>query len=822
MKTNQMKKLLLSLLFITAFANAQPIVNIPDANFKNALLTYIPLIDINNDGEIQVTEAQSVTELLLQMKNISSVEGIAAFTNITNLNLSTNLLNTIDLSALQQLRNVDVNSNRLVTFDVTGNVLLEKLSAQFNLLTTVNFAGCSQLKDVYIGYNQLSGVLDMNNYPLLNILEIQSNQFTDLVLNECHALRFVNIGNNDFFNLNFSNLTQLEVIEFGGIGGGSTLTGTLDVSGCTALQKLEIQLYLMTDLKATGCTALKTLSLVNVDSNDDRLNSMDISGCTDLEDLELNGIGFETFSLAAYPNLTRLKLTACGKLKTLFLKNGFIETNINLQINGATELQYICVDEEEIAAVQEMTSNTFFGNANAVVSSYCSFFPGGDYNTITGKMRFDETNNGCDEADFSLDYMKIKINDGTNEAATFVNGAGEYNFYTTDGNFIVTPQFENPSYFTVSPATATVNFPANDNSVTTQNFCTTANGVHPDLEIVIVPLDFARPGFDSHYQIVYKNKGNQTLSGNISFNFDDAVLDFVSSSPAASAQATGLLTFNYSNLRPFENRLIALTLNANAPTEIPAVNIEDVLVFSAAITPVTADETPDNNVFNFTQTVVGSFDPNDKQCIEGATLETAHIGKYLHYVINFENTGTHVAENVVVKDIINTDQFDMESLQILNASAEMDVKINGNVIEFIFKAIRLPIGGHGNVLFKIKTKNNLPEGTTVTNLAQIFFDYNFPIVTNPAKTQFQTLATTVFDSNQRISIYPNPASNRVQIQSEMELRAVELYDVQGRLLLTKEAQGKQAVIDISAQNAGLYLLKVVSDKGSVLKKIMKK
>jgi len=39
MKTNQMKKLLLSLLFITAFANAQPIVNIPDANFKNALLT---------------------------------------------------------------------------------------------------------------------------------------------------------------------------------------------------------------------------------------------------------------------------------------------------------------------------------------------------------------------------------------------------------------------------------------------------------------------------------------------------------------------------------------------------------------------------------------------------------------------------------------------------------------------------------------------------------------------------------------------------------------------------------------------------------------
>ncbi len=39
--------------FISIAANSQ-IVDTSDANFKNALLNYNPVIDINSDGEIQV------------------------------------------------------------------------------------------------------------------------------------------------------------------------------------------------------------------------------------------------------------------------------------------------------------------------------------------------------------------------------------------------------------------------------------------------------------------------------------------------------------------------------------------------------------------------------------------------------------------------------------------------------------------------------------------------------------------------------------------------------------------------------------------------
>ena len=66
------------LLLVTLTAKAQ-IVDIPDTNFKNALLNHDPIIDTNNDGEIQESEAESVTVMYVTDKNISSLEGIQSF-----------------------------------------------------------------------------------------------------------------------------------------------------------------------------------------------------------------------------------------------------------------------------------------------------------------------------------------------------------------------------------------------------------------------------------------------------------------------------------------------------------------------------------------------------------------------------------------------------------------------------------------------------------------------------------------------------------------------------------------------------------------------
>jgi hypothetical protein len=415
----------------------------------------------------------------------------------------------------------------------------------------------------------------------------------------------------------------------------------------------------------------------------------------------------------------------------------------------------------------------------------------------------------------------LNIINGANNGATFTNSSGNFTFYTQTGSFVLTPVIENPTWFTISPATAIIPFVNNNNNITTQNFCIAANGVHNDVEVVISPINLARPGFDATYKIVYKNKGNQALSGNINFTYNDAVLDFVSATVAPNSQNTGVLNWIYANLLPFENRSFYLTLHVNAPTDTPPINIGDVLSFNASITPMITDENPLDNVFTYNQIVVGSFDPNNITCLEGDIVPPSTIGSYLHYGVNFENTGTYPAENIVVKVVIDTAKYDVNSLQMLNTSNAAYTKITGNVVEFIFQNIMLDTGGHGNVLFKIKTNNNLVNGDIVSKRADIFFDYNAPINTGMANTTFQLLNNGQFVLDDSITVSPNPASSIITINGASSIKSVQVYDVQGRLLETKLIDDAKTTINISDKTNGIYFLKITTDNGSKVEKIVK-
>ena len=108
--------------------------------------------------------------------------------------------------------------------------------------------------------------------------------------------------------------------------------------------------------------------------------------------------------------------------------------------------------------------------------------------------------------------------------------------------------------------------------------------------------------------------------GTVNLAFADTVLDLVFANPATSGQLINNLSWNFTNLQPFETREIAFTFNVNSPIETPAVNAGDVLHFTAAITSAATDETPTDNTCAFNQTAVNSLDPNDKTCLEGATI----------------------------------------------------------------------------------------------------------------------------------------------------------------------------------------------------------
>ncbi|KOS07805.1 hypothetical protein AM493_18415 [Flavobacterium akiainvivens] len=775
-----MKKIsLLLLLFVAGAMNAQ-IVNIPDAAFKAKLLSADPnstngvvardinnqpmVIDANNDGEIQVAEAQAVYYLQASSLEIISYQGIEAFINVKSLVCSSPNVTQLDVTALTNLESLGFHNSQITSINLLPLVNLKYLYMSNDLLTSLDVTGLTNLVHIECDGNQLTG-LTLNNLPNLMMLKCNGNQLTNLTLSNLPSLVSIDARENNLQGLDFTNVDNVHTL--------------------LALQNPFVSLDL---------SVMPNLSMFYV--SESQLTQLDLSSC---------------------PNISSLFVADNPLLESISLKNGNLQnTSEILFYNTNTSLHYICVDEGEQAHILDRLA--FTNTTGVQVNTYCSVEPGGNYNTITGTVTFDGDGNGCNALDDVLPLITVTINDGTDNGSA-ISSTGSYSFYTQSGTFTLTPQFEN-DWFTTTPAIVT--FVDNNYNVTIQNFCVTANGIHNDVSVVIVPIEPARPGFDAVYKIIYTNNGNQTLNGDVTFTYDDTVLDYVSASPLQNTLATGLLTWNYSNLQPFERREIIATLNVNSPMETPAVNIDDPLDLTALASPATGDETPFNNTFAMKQIVVGAYDPNDITCLEGETVHPEQIGQYLHYNINFENTGNYPATFVVVKDMIDEQEFDVSSLRLIDASHDVKVRITGNKVEFYFDDINLAAnGGKGNVVFKIKTLNTLAVNSDVTQQAEIYFDYNWPIITDEATTLFSTLGIDGFGTDGSVKIYPNPVKDVVNITSVHDLRYAELYDVQGRLLQSVKISGNSAGLDISARARGIYFVKIVSEKGAGFEKVIK-
>ena len=70
-----------------------------------------------------------------------------------------------------------------------------------------------------------------------------------------------------------------------------------------------------------------------------------------------------------------------------------------------------------------------------------------------------------------------------------------------------------------------------------------------------------------------------------------------------------------------------------------------------------------------------------------------------------------------------------------------------------------------------------------------------------------------------LSIYPNPFTETITIQSDKRLERAAIYSLEGRLV----AQYTNVPVELSLSNipAGTYLLKIISEKGQHIKKIWK-
>lgn len=617
-------------------------------------------------------------------------------------------------------------------------------------------------------------------------------------------------------------LTSLDLTSLSNLERFSCDDGTglefLSFAGLSNLKRVFIMGTNLDTIDLTGVNTVVDFSLSNVP-----LTNLDLSAMVNLSELNLYYTNLTSINLENSPLLTIFRCVSNSILETINIKNNsfllFGPAQNRSVISNNENLDFICIDEGEEEGLLE------YFDINQITPPYmsttCEFLPGQMYNSISGVLKYDFDTNGCDSDDNVAVYAKVKVVNGTEEKVGFTNSNGKYFMYVGLGEYSISVESEN-SLFSFTPSLASVNFPGLEGTAYTQDFCLTSQGVSPDVEIIIVPSNTAMPGFDASYNLILRNNGNQAFSGTVTFNFDDAVLDFISASPQENSISGDVITWNYTDLLPFEYSIMNVNFNLNGPTDTPAVNINDELDFTAQVTPIIGDLTPGNNSFELNQIVVGSFDPNNIICLQGEIEDPEAIGEYLDYVINFENTGNAAATFVVVTQQIDETMFDVSSLQLLNSSHEVAATINGNIVEFRFDAINLGGGEQGNITFKMKTKQTLVEGDEVMNSAKIVFDYNFPILTNNATTVFETILNNeTFSKDNMITVYPNPTKNIITINTENNLQSIHLYDMQGRLIQVALENDTKADFDITQRASGIYFLKITTDKGIKVEKLIK-
>jgi hypothetical protein len=784
------------------------IVDIPDANFKALLLSSNTTnsiakgeynqslkIDANNNGEIEVSEALLVKELNFGFfqynyeSPIRDLKGIQSFINLEYLSFQfLPKLTSVNLNTLTKLKSLSISNCSITSFNASLLTNLEKLSCYNNQLTSLDIHGLNKLTDLECVNNNLTS-LDARN--LLNLHRI------DCGYNKLNDIKFTNSLNLGVLICNDNNLTKLDLSE-------SNIT-----------------------LLYCDNNKLESLNLIN-----SKLTALQVMN-NSLTSLDLSYL-YGYFSLDCSNN---------PLLKSLNLKNGWLTQvayNAGYDVYGnpvgvgsesyvnfdrCPALEYICDDDFDFNAMKKVIDQYEYTNCS--LNSYCSFKPGGTNYSIHGANKIDVTKNGCDPLDIIYPNLKFAVSGVTGTSSYISNGTGAYNISVPVGTHIITPILENPYYFSISPINTAVTFPT-QNSPYNQDFCITPNGSRTDLEVTILPTNSARPGFDSTYKIIYKNKGNTIQSGTVSLEFDDEILDLISINPSASSQTVNNLSWSFSNLKPFDSSEINIFFNLNGPTETPAVNIGRILKYSANIGSLAVDETPIDNKFILNQTVVGSLDPNDKTCLEGDIITPSLIGEYVHYIIRFENTGTYPAQNIVVKDMIDLSKFDISTLIPTSSSHSYITKISeGNKVEFIFENVNLPFddaNNDGYIAFKIKTLPTLVTGDSFDNEANIYFDYNFPVLTNKATSTFKaTLDTSDFEFSNYFSVYPIPVHEVLNIatKKDIKIQSIAVYDILGQLVIALPNIKDASKIDISNLRTGNYFLKIKSDKGSSSLKFIK-
>jgi len=116
---------------------------------------------------------------------------------------------------------------------------------------------------------------------------------------------------------------------------------------------------------------------------------------------------------------------------------------------------------------------------------------------------------------------------------------------------------------------------------------------------------------------------------------------------------------------------------------------------------------------------------------------------------------------------------------------------------------------------------NLPDGNYNYYVKTY---YTFGCVSNSSNHVTETIGLGIKEFSNEIKIYPNPTTGMLQVMSnELQVTSVEVFDVYGRKLINSQFSilNSQLKIDVSHLQVGIYFIKITTEKGITIQKIIK-
>ena len=189
---------------------------------------------------------------------------------------------------------------------------------------------------------------------LLTISAYSQELYGSLDVSGCTALERLNCYYNNLSELDVSGCTALEELlcSFNNLS-------ELDVSGCTALERLYCYSNNLGALDVSGCIALEVLGCTT-----NNLSELDVSGCTslwelgcssnNLSELDVSGCTALKELWCSYNNLSELDVTQNTALEVLSCSSNNLS---ELDVSGCTALGELYCDENNLSEL-DVSNNT--------------------------------------------------------------------------------------------------------------------------------------------------------------------------------------------------------------------------------------------------------------------------------------------------------------------------------------------------------------------------------------------------------------------------------------------------------------------------------